>query len=90
MHNRATYRASDTLFREGLAVLRFNFRGVGSPHCVLQLRYVIVEEMTGAGDEPKCLGLSPGGEDTEELLERTQLVVGPLDDALGLFARSQE
>ena len=29
MHNRATYRASDALFRLGLAVLRFNFRGVG-------------------------------------------------------------
>jgi alpha/beta superfamily hydrolase len=29
MHNKATYRASETLFAEGLAVLRFNFRGVG-------------------------------------------------------------
>ena len=29
MHNRVAYRASEALFRSGMPVLRFNFRGVG-------------------------------------------------------------
>lgn len=29
LHNKVTYRASEALFKQGLPVLRFNFRGVG-------------------------------------------------------------